>query len=440
MDSYVKISLESEEMDNTKKSALKIIKTLSQKGFKAYYAGGSVRDMLLKQPFKDIDIATSAKPDEIMKLFKRTIPVGLQYGVVMVLIDRIPFEVTTFRKDGPYHDGRHPDKVEFTDEKEDVMRRDFTINGILYDPITEEIIDYVEGQKDLQNKVIRAIGDPVERFKEDKLRMLRAIRFAARLSYQIELGTWNAIKIYCKNISEVSAERIRDEVIKILTEGQASVGIRLLDQSGLLDIILPEVSRLKDVGQTDDPDFKGDLLGHTLLLLDKMEKPSKELGLAVLLKHIGWDIAKSVCDRLMLSKKERDHVLTLIQQQQYFIDLPDMRESDLKRFLRQDFFEDHLELHRLEVLASHGSLDTYNFCVNKLVEYQSGDEDQLRPDKLVSGDMLIKLGFKPGPYFKRILESAENAQLEGVLETQEEAVEYVKTYYADLLDDDPGFD
>ncbi len=423
-------------MDPIKKSALRIIKTLTQHDFKAYYAGGSVRDMLLEQPFKDIDIATSAKPHEVMKLFKRTIPVGLQYGVIMVLMDKIPFEVTTFRKDGAYQDGRHPDNIEFTNEKEDVMRRDFTINGILYDPINDKVIDYVDGQKDIQDKVIRAIGDPIQRFQEDKLRMLRAIRFSARLSYTIESGTWNAIQAYCTHINEVSAERIRDELIKILTEGQPSTGIRLLEQSGLLDMVLPEVSQLKNIERVDPPS-KVDMFSHTLLLLDQMTKPSKELALAVLLKHVDESPAKSICGRLKLSSKERSHVLSLIQQQSIFNNLPQMRESELKRFLRQEHFRDHLEYHRLEVLASHGKLDIYNFCVDKLAEYQSKHENLLYPKKIINGNKLIKLGFKPGSHFKSILEDVENLQLEGVLRTEEEAVEYVKTHYVHLLNDSP---
>ncbi|HEO65266.1 MAG TPA: CCA tRNA nucleotidyltransferase, partial [Spirochaetes bacterium] len=345
-------------------------------------------------------------------------------------------------KDGTYQDGRHPENVLFTNEKEDVMRRDFTINGILYDPMNDEIIDYVDGQKDIQDKVIRAIGDPIQRFEEDKLRMLRAIRFSARLSYTIEPGTWKAIQTYYTNINEVSVERIRDELAKILTEGQASVGIRLLDQSGLLNMILPEVSQLKNIERVDGSPGDGslgkvDMFCHTLLLLDHMTKPSKELALAVLLKHVDWNLARSICGRLKLSNKEKSHVLSLVQQQSIFNTLPQMRESELKRFLRQEHFKDHLEYHRLEALASHGKLDIYDFCVHKLAEYWSKHGNLLHPKKILNGNMLIKLGFKAGSSFKSMLVEVENLQLEGVLSTEEEAIEYVKTHFAHLLNDNP---
>ncbi len=436
-------------MIDFERSALKIINTLIQNGYKAYYAGGCVRDKILGIPYKDIDIATSAHPDEVIKLFRKTVPVGIEYGVVLVLMDKIGFEVTTFRKDGTYKDGRHPDSIEYTNEQEDVLRRDFTINGLLYNPISNIILDFVDGQSDINNKLIRAIGDPYKRFNEDKLRMIRAIRFASRFEYNIEEHTWQAIKTLYKDISLVSPERIRDELFKILTQGHADRGIDLLDKSGLLKIILPEVVNLKGVQQPEEFHPEGDVYTHTILLLKHLNKPDKELALAALLHDIakpvtmthtdrirfnghdkkGAIMAKSICERLKLSNKETNHVVELVEQHMQFMNVQNMRESKLKRFLRQDLFKDHLELHRVDCLASHGKLDHYNFCVDKLNEFNKQEGNILYPEMLINGNSLLELGFKPGPIFKKILEDIENEQLERRIQSRDEAITYIKNNY-----------
>ncbi len=439
-------------MNEIEKAGTIVVKKLIKHGHIAFFAGGCVRDKLLGLSFKDIDITTSASPDEVIKLFTRTVPVGVQFGVVIVLINRLSFEVATFRKDGIYTDGRHPDSVEFTNEKEDVLRRDFTINGMLYNPLTEEVIDYVGGKQDLNNRIVRAIGDPYTRFHEDKLRMIRAIRFAARFSYQIDQQTWQAIQALHQEISQVSLERIRDELVKILTENNPRVGMELLDQSGLLEVILPEISQLKGIEQPDEFHPEGDVFEHTLLILENMKKPSKELALAALLHDIGKAktfsrtdrirfsghdtvgavMCKDLCERLKFSNKETDHIVELVEQHMRFMNVKKMRESKLKRFLRQNHFADHLELHRLDCIASHGFLDLYYFCQEKLNDYQSKEEN-LHPPKLINGATLIKLGLKPGPVFSNILLDIENAQLEGFIKTEEEALNYVQTHYQDMI-------
>ncbi|MDH5682364.1 MAG: CCA tRNA nucleotidyltransferase [Spirochaetota bacterium] len=432
------------------RTAFDIVKTLKNHGYKAYYAGGFVRDRVLGRPINDIDIATSAKPSEIKKLFRRTVAVGEQFGVIVVLSGGMSFEVATFRKDGSYSDGRHPDEVSFCDDKEDVLRRDFTINGMLYDPFEEEVIDYVGGRDDLKNRVIRAIGNPRDRFAEDKLRMIRAIRFAARFGFSIEQETWSGIRHFHEEIRVVSAERIRDELMKILTEGEARMGLELLDSSGLLKEILPEVSRLKGLQQPEEFHPEGDVFVHTMLLLENMRNPRKELAFAALLHDVGKALTysktdrirfhdhdkqgamltKDICSRLKLSNRETHDVVDLVAQHMRFMNVRDMRESKLKRFLRQDNFTDHLELHRLDCVASHGKLDHYQFCRDKLKEYESQPEEALRPPRLIHGEALIELGFRPGPLFKTILEEVENAQLEGILQSREDAINYILSKYS----------
>ncbi|MDH4128740.1 MAG: CCA tRNA nucleotidyltransferase [Spirochaetota bacterium] len=436
-------------MNKIEKLGEKIVNILTDNGFKAYFAGGCVRDKILGIPFKDIDIATSAQPNDVIHLFKKTIPVGVQFGVVIVMLDGTPFEVATFRKDINYKDGRHPESIQFTNETEDVKRRDFTINGILYDPLNDKIIDHVGGLNDINNKIIRCIGNPLERFKEDKLRMMRAIRFAARFSYKIDDQTWNGIKTLCTKIPEVSYERIRDELIKILTEGHANIGIKLLDESGILKEILPEISILKGVMQPLEYHPEGDVYNHVLLVLENLTNPSKELALAALLHDVGkpvtfsqsdrirfndhdnegTKITKTICQRLKLSNKETIHITELVKQHMRFMNVQKMRESKLKRFLRQEHFNEHLELHRLDCLASHGKLDHYFFCINKLKEYASQNTNQLNPPKLIDGKKLIEIGYKPGPHFKEIINDVENAQLEGIINIESDAIDYVKSHY-----------
>ncbi len=432
-----------------KRLAFKIVNKLVVNGYKAYFAGGCVRDKILGLPFKDIDIVTEAKPNDVMGLFRRTIPVGIQFGVIIVIVDGVEFEVATFRKDNSYIDGRHPESIKFSDELEDAKRRDFTINGMFYDPINHKIIDYVDGRKDINNRLIRSIGKPIERFNEDKLRMMRAIRFASRFGYDIEKDTWNAIKLLNKDIVSVSNERVNDELVKILTDNDPKRGIELLYESGLLNIILPEVAKLKGVEQPKDFHPEGDVFIHTLLMLKNMDNPSRELALAVLLHDVGKpstisydgrirfnshdkvgaDIAKGVCKRLKLSNKSANRVVDMVAKHMKFMNVQKMRESKLKRFLRMENFSDHLELHRLDCISSHNKLDHYYFCINKLKDYSSEDNIILNPPKLIDGKVLVDMGFKPGPIFKKIFKDVESAQLENSIKTKADAIDFVNSRY-----------
>ncbi|MBI2026406.1 MAG: CCA tRNA nucleotidyltransferase, partial [Deltaproteobacteria bacterium] len=422
------------------KQAFGIVKTLNKHGFIAYFAGGCVRDKLLKKVSPDIDIATNAKPSDIEKIFEKTFPKGAAFGVMSVLIDNHEFEVTTFRKEGCYSDGRHPDHVEFTDEKQDAFRRDFTINGMFHDPLKKKVIDYVGGKKDLKKKIIRAIGHPEERFSEDKLRMLRAIRFASSLHFKIEEDTFVAIKKMAHEINQVSFERIRDEIVKILVSGNARKGFELLDDSGLLMNILPEISAMKGVEQPPQFHPEGDVFVHTMMILEMLRKNvSADLAVGALLHdvgkpttftikerirfdghvEVGAEMAGKICRRLKFSKKTTDHVVELVKQHLKFKDVRKMRESTLKRFLRQDGFEDHLELHRMDCLACHGDLSNHSLCKEKLEYFRKLD---LKPVPLLRGKDLIELGLKPGPHFRLILNYVEDAQLEGRVQSKEDAL------------------
>jgi poly(A) polymerase len=433
-----------------RKIAENIVKTLVDKGYTAYFAGGSVRDIVMGIEPKDYDIATNATPDEISKIFKRTILVGAKFGVSIVILDGINFEVATFRSDFDYKDGRHPEKVIFTNEKEDVKRRDFTINGLLYDPLENKVIDYVGGQYDINNKLIRTIGDAHNRFNEDKLRMMRAIRLAVRFGFDIEQKTFEAIVQKAPEILEISKERIRDELIKVLTEGSAGKGIRLLDKTGILQVILPEVIEMKGVEQPPDFHPEGDVFTHTVLMFDLMENPSIELAIGVLLHDIGKPktfeirdrirfnehtevgikIADDILKRFKFTNKEIEHILNLIKNHLKFKDIQNMKESTLKRFLRMEKFDEHLELHRLDCLASHGNLENYEYCKKMLKEIST---EERKPKRFITGDDLINAGFIPGPEFKEILDYAEDEQLEGRVKDKNEAMNLIMQKFNNLL-------
>ncbi len=428
--------------------AISIIKRLNSIGHKAYFAGGSVRDMYMNNDVNDIDIATGAKPEDVIKLFNKTLQVGKQFGVIIVILENIHFEVTTFRQDKEYVDGRRPEGVIFTDEKNDVLRRDFTVNGLLYDPIKMEIIDYTQGIKDIENKIIRAIGNAEKRFTEDKLRLLRCIRFAVKLGFDIEEQTYNSVKKLSPFINQVSAERISEELKKILLSPAPARGIGLLNETGLLKEILPEVYTLHGVEQPEEFHPEGDVYKHTVLMLENMNNPSFELAMAVLLHDAGKpgtyevsdrirfsgheklsaELSLDVSSRLKLSKQQRDRIYSLVLNHMKFKDVKKMRESKLKRFLRMDYFDEHLELHRLDCLASHGSVENYNFCIDKIKEYKS-EQQPLKPKLLITGNDLIKMGLKPGPLFSKILTELENLQLEGKMESKSAAVNWVKANY-----------
>jgi poly(A) polymerase len=437
-----------------KASAISIVEQLRARGHSAYFVGGCVRDLLIGIAPQDYDIATSARPNEVMALFPETIPVGAQFGVVLVVVRHadakpIHVEVATYRSDVGYTDGRHPDAVRYSDTaQQDVQRRDFTVNGLLLDPTTDEVIDYVGGRADLERKIIRTIGEPHQRFSEDKLRMLRAVRFAARLGYQIDPGTLGAIRELAHEIHMVSRERIRDEIDKMLTEGHVRRCFELLDESGLLEEVLPEVSALKGVEQPPQYHPEGDVWVHTLLLLDGLPKGSStSLAWGVLLHDIGkpptfreapdrirFDghaevgtrMAEQICRRLRFSNDVTEQVSALVANHMRFGDVKKMKESTLKRFMRLPRFEEHLELHRLDCSASHRDLSLHEFVREKL---ENTPEAEIRPAPLISGEDLIQNGWKPGPQFRTVLQAVEDAQLEGILHTREEAMSFVETNF-----------
>lgn len=433
-------------MNKRQAAAEQICSTLRRRGFRALLAGGCVRDMLLKTPPRDFDIATNARPFEVAQLFERTIDIGAAFGVQVVLLPEGPFEVATFRKDGPYHDGRHPCSVAFTGEEEDARRRDFTINALFYDPVDRKVLDYVGGLDDLRTGLVRAVGVPRERFEEDHLRLLRAIRFAARLRYAIERETYQAIRESAPRITLTSAERIRDELLKMLTEGGTRRAFEMLDDTGLLHQILPEVSAMKGVAQPPEFHPEGDVFTHTLLMLDLLNHPSAALALGVLLHDAGKPatqtrtdrirfndhdkagaiIAREVCERLRLPRRDTERVVWLVAQHMRFQHIPKMRESKRKRTIRADGFEELKELCRIDCLASHGNLDTVVWVEN----YQAQlPPESLRPEPLVQGNDLIALGYPPGPLFSKILKHVEDLQLDGRLTTPDEARAFILAHW-----------
>lgn len=426
-----------------KQNALEIVKTLQFHGYKAFFAGGCVRDMIMGRESADYDIATSALPQDIMKLFEKTIPVGIQFGVVIIVKEGHNFEVATFRTEGGYRDGRHPDYVTFGTPDDDVRRRDFTINGLLYDPVVDEILDYVGGREDISQGIIRTIGNPIERFTEDKLRMIRAARFACRFDFPIHPETKQAIIRLAKHIHVVSDERIREELEKILTGSNPHIGVKLLDELQLLPEILPEVSEMKGVRQPENFHPEGDVFVHTLLCLSKMEEPSWTLAMGVLLhdigktdtyeeldrirfnlhEKVGSDMAAKVCDRLKTSVAEKERIVWLVLKHLCFKDAQKMRLSKLKRLLAEEGYPELAELCRIDALASSGDLSDYHFCQEM---FSKLSHEEVKPKPFITGHDLIALGLKPGPVFKDILTKIEDEQLEGNIKTRENALERVK--------------
>ena len=429
--------------------AERVADKLQEKGFQAYFVGGCVRDLLREAEPKDYDVATDALPEQVLDLFPHSLAVGAQFGVVMVVEGGHRVEVATFRNDGLYSDGRRPDEVSFSSEpREDVLRRDFTVNGLLMNPATGEVLDFVEGKQDIKRGLIRAIGNPERRFEEDRLRMLRAVRFAACLSYEIDPETFAAIRRLSGNIAGVSAERVRDELIRILCGGRARRGFELLDGTGLLQEVLPEIAAMKGVEQPPQYHPEGDVWTHTLLMLESLQQDcTPTLAIGVLLHDVGkpptfrvaedrirFDqhvsvgvrMAEVICRRLRLSQGQAGQISALVEHHLHFRDAPRMRASTLKRFLRLDQFEEHLELHRLDCLSSHRSMDSYEWVRGKLRELSA---EAIRPKPLVNGDDLIEMGYPPGPRFKEILQAVETAQLEGQLGSREAALEFVKAQF-----------
>jgi poly(A) polymerase len=434
-------------MEAKRQAATEIVRQIREAGFQAYWVGGCVRDLVMGRAPKDFDITTDATPTQVTQLFPLSLTVGAQFGVVIVPRPEGDFEVATFRSDGRYTDGRHPAEVRYTrTAEEDVQRRDFTINGLLYDPLEQRVLDYVGGEADIRARRLRTIGDPIQRFNEDHLRMLRAVRFAARFLFTPEHALIDAIRQLAPQIREVSAERIRDEIVKILTEGQARRGFELLDETGLLQEVLPEVKALQGVEQPPEFHPEGDVWTHTLLMLEGLRAPTNILALGVLLHdvgkpptfsrrerirfdnhvEIGAKMAEEICTRLRLSLRETERIVELVRHHLRFKDFPHMRRSTQLRFLRMEGFEEHLELHRLDCLASHGDLSTYAM-VKRMMEETPAEE--IRPTPLLRGDDLIAQGYSPGPLFKEILQAIEDAQLEGRIHTHADALRLVKTLF-----------
>ncbi|MGA8151775.1 MAG: CCA tRNA nucleotidyltransferase [Terriglobales bacterium] len=455
--------------------AISIIRTLRDKGYQAYLVGGCVRDLLLGREPADYDVATDAVPEQVMAIFPETYAVGAQFGVVLVPVpselENSPgrdqafcsnsraldhgkaglIEVATFRADIGYSDGRHPDEVRFSrDPREDVQRRDFTINGLLLDPLSSEVLDFVGGRSDIEAKIIRTIGDPALRFAEDKLRMLRAVRFAARFSYAIEPGTFRSIRQQASQIHQVSRERVRDELTKMLTEGHARSAFLLLDETGLLQELLPEVEAMKGVEQPPQFHPEGDVFVHTLLLLEKLPHPCPStLAWGALLHDVGkpstfrvapdrirFDghvdvgvkMAEDVCRRLRFSNDEMQQIIALVDNHMRFGHVQRMKESTFKKFVRMPHFDEHLELHRLDCQASHGELTSYDFTREKMATMPG---EVMYPAPLITGDDLIAAGYKPGPRFKEILSAVEDGQLEGRLESKDAALQLVAREFPD---------
>lgn len=425
-----------------------VVSVLRDRGYSAYCVGGCVRDTVMGKAPYEYDITTSATPEEVSEIFSHTIPIGVSFGVILVLIGEYKFEVATYRRDECYSDGRHPDKVTYSkDVEEDVGRRDFTINSMLYDPAREELIDYSGGMDDIRDRVIRAIGDPYERFNEDKLRTMRAVRFSSRYGFEIEKRTFDALTLLAGGITQVSDERIRDELIKIISQQNPGSGLKLLSDSGLLKYILPEIEEMRGVDQPPEFHPEGDVFIHTCLVLDKLYentggRVTPELAVGALLHdvgkpptfsvsdrirfnahdRVGADMSKEICKKLKLSNKQTDLIYALIRDHLKFKDVFKMRKSTLKRFIGMPDFEDHLALHLADCMASHGSTQAYDFVIHKFEEL---GEEEIRPKPLIGGKELIDMGYTPGPLFSKILSAVEEAQLEGELNSTQEARDYV---------------
>ncbi|MGH8275073.1 MAG: CCA tRNA nucleotidyltransferase [Steroidobacteraceae bacterium] len=438
--------------------ALSIIERLRREGFAAYLAGGCVRDRLLGVIAKDYDIATDARPEVVQRLFDHTIAVGSRFGVIVVVVADHHFEVATFRADAEYHDGRRPSAVRFGTIEEDARRRDFTIGGMYYDPVADRVIDLVGGRRDLRAGVIRAIGSPAERFEEDHLRILRAVRFAARLDFTIAPATWDAMRAHAPSIQRIAAERIGDELVRIMTEGGAARGLDLLAASGLAAVVLPELLPLVDCPQPPNFHPEGDVYRHTRLMLSMLEPGCAEtLAFGALLHDIakpqclavaadgkmtysghtgqGAEVAREIMRRLKRPRVVQEQVAYLVRDHLRMCMAPRMRPATLKRMLAEEGFDELLELARLDTLASSSHLGFYHFCRRARAQMSAAE---IRPRPLIGGDDLIALGFKPGPDFKRILRQVEDLHLDGALATPEDAIRYVRAHHLPPARGDAG--
>ncbi len=449
--------------DPKRQFAVAIVDRLQQAGHRALFAGGCVRDLVMGRAPDDYDVATSARPDEVQQLFRRTIAVGASFGVIVVVgrRDEGQVEVATFRTEGPYSDGRHPDRVEFSTPEADAARRDFTINGMFLDPVRDELLDFVGGRADIQARVLRAIGNPRERFAEDKLRLLRAVRFAARLQFELDPDTEAAVREMAGQIAVVSPERIAQELRRMLVDPNRVAGLTLADRVSLLPVILPEVSQMHGVPQGKPVQPTGDLWEHTMLVLEKLDEawrtttlalgvpestsqPSFALAMGALLhdvgkpttmgrngerltfyhhEHVGCRIAGDIARRLRLSNAERERIEWLVELHQYLSDAKQMRMAKLKRVLVHDGIAELLALHRADALASTGTAEHVDYCQRLLRELP---QTELNPPPLVTGHDLVRLGLEPGPTFKDLLDKVREAQLDGAIRSKKEAIALVR--------------
>jgi len=425
------------------RNAVGIVQALKAAGHEAFLVGGCVRDLVMGRAPKDYDVATDARPEEVAKRFRRVIPVGVQFGVQMVMIGKTPYEVATFRTDQEYRDGRHPEGVVFSNPKEDALRRDFTVNGLFYDPLKKEVIDYVGGREDLKRRVIRAIGDPAKRFAEDRLRMLRAVRFAATLDFQLDPATLKAAQAAAGKILEVSPERIRDELVKLFTGPRPGRGLKLLDESGLLHFILPEAERMKGVPQPPEFHPEGDVFIHTRMVLDGVADSSPVVAMGALLHDIGkpstyrvaerirFDghdrvgarMAQEICRRLRFSNADTEAITDLVGEHMRFKDVRQMRLSTLKRFMANSIFPEHMMLHRADCMGSHKDLTNWKFLRRKLKELP---KQEIKPKPLINGHDLLRLGYPEGPQVGLILKAVEERQLEKELTSKPQALAWVE--------------
>jgi poly(A) polymerase len=428
-------------------SATGIVQRLQDAGFAAFWVGGCVRDYLLGREPGDFDVATSARPEQIEELFPRTIPVGRKFGVIIVLEKEHQFQVATFRAEADYQDGRHPEHVVFGDAMADAARRDFTVNGLFFDPIGNKLHDWVGGEKDLGGRVIRTIGDAAERFAEDHLRLLRAVRFAAQLDFQIEAKTMAALKANAPKIKTISAERIREELMKIFRPPHASRGLELLRESGLLEHVLPEIAATITCMQSPDYHPEGSVFNHLRLMLDYMPpQADSSLPWAVLLhdvakpvtassdpktgsihfyghERIGAEMAERLLGRLRFPRRQTEDIVQAVRCHMQFKDVLEMRKSTLRRLLMRPTFPLELELHRLDCLGSHSRLDVYEYLVQQARELEK--QPEIRPP-LLKGDDLIALGMKPGPEMGALLTQIREKQLQDELKTRAEAKKWAR--------------
>ena len=440
-----------EECGIVRDAAIGVAKKLRDAGFTVYFAGGCVRDALLERDASDYDVVTDATPNQVQKIFPKADAVGAHFGVILVKEEGIHFEVATFRTDGSYHDGRRPENVEYSSPEKDSQRRDFTVNGLFQDPQTGEVIDFVNGKADLEAGLIRAIGNPEERFQEDALRLMRAVRFTAVLDFELDPVTWKAVCDNSHLLEKIAIERVQIEFNKILISPNRRRGLELLVESGLINYFLPEVLDL--IGCEQPPQFhpEGDVYVHTCMMLEMIGDKEVDLSLALsVLLHdigkpatfsydeeaerirfnghesVGAEMSEEILRRMKYSNEMISDVRVMVANHMKFMHVMDMRISKLKRFMSRDTFAHEMELHRVDCASSNGIMENYNFVMKKRDEFAN---QPLIPDPLVKGKDLMDLGFKPSPEFKKILTAVQNEQLEGRLDSSEEAVAWVRENY-----------